>query len=221
MKHYSILKLAPVAFALMGVFSAAHAGSNTSLPITLSLAVSSANCTVANNNTSISLPSGAPSTTVANWITSNATVAGQKGAGWYTSANLNQTATVSCTAANTPILSVVVQPASGATTATGNTAEQNLVDTATTPNKAGGTTPMLMGYEQVSVGGTAAAYSYDSGTGPQSYSTAFQTGALSGTTSTATVVWRPAFSANGSTTSTLGTPSGGNYTGNAVINITY
>lgn len=202
---------------LSALVGEAHANSNTSGNISISMAVTSTVVSVSpsgNSSSSVSLPSTAGnSQTVAAWIAANAPIPAVRGAPWFTSNAFNQTATISSQTASVPILSIVVQPASGATTASGDSAEQLLGDTATPPNNAGGGN-LLMGYEQVSWNGTASPASYDSGSAPIPYST-------TGTTSGATLVWRPVFSANGNTTATMGAPVGGMYTGNANIVITY
>jgi hypothetical protein len=188
---------------------------------TVSMPVNSPVCTVSTNNATVALPTaGSPNQTLGNYFSTNSiTTASQYGGTWVTSAALNQTATISCTTASTPILNFVVQPATGAVVTAAGPAVVYLVDTATTPLKAGAGNMYLL-YEQVSINGTAAPFSYANTTNNAvaPYTTTFTTAAVAN--GTATVVWRPALYSASATTA-MGTPAGGSFTSPGQIVINY
>lgn len=163
----------------------------------------------------ITLPSvSSPSTTVGQYFGLNgiSTLAYNLTSNWYTSAALNQTATIQCDTANTIISSFVVQPdSSKAALVPSTTNTQYLIPApGSTTYAAGGVLQMI--FEQYAVNGTTAQYSYWGGSGnsSQAYSTGFSTGALSSGKSYATVVWRPVMSNNSSTNSAvIGSPPTG------------
>jgi hypothetical protein len=112
----------------------------------------------------------------------------------------------------------VVEPAAGAILNSSFAAEALLVDSASTPNKAAAGN-LIMNYEQISVNGAAPPAAYEaSGGAIQPYATTFTTSAV--TNGTATVVWRPTFFDLSSTTA-LGTPSGGSYNSPGQIVVNY
>jgi hypothetical protein len=198
----------------------AHAASATG-SFTVSMPVNSPTCTVATSNSTVALPTaGSANQTLGNYFSTNGlTTAAQEGGLWFTSATLNQTATITCSTASTPILSFTVEPAGGASLFAGYGAQMYMVDSATTPNKAGGGF-LALGYEQVSVNGTAAPQPYETiGSGSISlYTTTFTTSAVP--SGTATVVWRPALQ-NNSSTAAMGTPTGGSYNSPGQIVVNY
>jgi hypothetical protein len=211
----ALAQAALIAGSLLGA-GGVHAASTTGT-FTVSMPVNSPTCTVANSNSTVSLPTVAsPNQTLGNYFSTNAiTTASTVNSGWYAAgSSLNQTATITCTTASTPILSFVVEQASGATGP--NTAQTYLVDAATTPVKAGAGN-FLMVYEQVSVNGTAAAFTY-AGVSPIPYATSFTTSAVAN--GTATVVWRPVFE-DASSTTAMGTPTGGSFNSPGQIVVNY
>jgi hypothetical protein len=197
----------------------AHAASTTGA-FTVSMPVNSPTCTVANGNPTLSLPTGASQTqTLGAYLSANGiTTAALESGGWVTAASLNQTATITCTTASVPILSFVVEPASGASLSNGPGIVY-LVDSAATPSKAAAGY-LSMAYEQVSVNGTAAPQSYLNGsqTVINPNSTTFTTSPVAN--GTATVVWRPALY-NGLGTAAMGTPTGGSYNSPGQIVVNY
>lgn len=205
-----------------GVAHAAAANSS----VLITMPVASPTCTVTNSNsagtTRIALPSASGQTLGATaYVTAQFPTAAVVGGTWMTStaASFQQTATVSCSVQNTAILSFVVQPGPSASTLSSATGQQYLIDSTTpTPAKAAGGN-LIMGFEQVSVNGSAAAYSYQTSSGGviQPYTTAFgTTTAGSGSNYIATVVWRPVVNASNSTTA-IGNPTGGKFSGTAQI----
>jgi hypothetical protein len=199
------------------VAGGAHAASATGT-FTVSMPVNSPSCTVATSNSTVSLPTvSSPSQTISNYLAINAITTAAQLSGDVTSAALNQTATITCTTASTPILSFIVEPASGASVASSYTAVMYFVDAATTPNKAGAGN-MNLKYEQVSVNGTAAAQSYAVSGNLTPYTTTFTTSAVAN--GTATVVWRPEFG-NPTNTTAMGTPTGGSYNSPGQIVVNY
>lgn len=194
----------------------AHAAT-ASATFNVVLGVNAPVCTVSTNNATVALPTaGSPNQTIANYLSANGiTTASQLNASYSTSAALNQLATITCTTASTPISSFVVQPAAGSSFTVG-TGIANLLDTGTV--KAGGGS-IYVGYEQISVNGTAAAQSYTNTSGtPTPYTTTFTTAALAN--GTATVAWRP-FVYNGGGTTAIGTPAGGSFSSPGQIIINY
>ncbi|WP_186053795.1 hypothetical protein [Burkholderia gladioli] len=211
------------AASLLGGAGVAHAASASS-SFLISMPVSNPTCTVTNSNSGgtarIALPSASSQTLGATaYVTAQYPTAAVLGGTWYTSssASYQQTATVACSVQNTAILSFAVQPGPSASVVSGKTGQQYLIDTTSpTPVKAASGN-ILMGFEQVSVNGTSALYSYQTTAGViQPYTTAFGTNTVSGSDYAATVVWRPTVSAGGSTVA-IGNPTGGKFSGTAQI----
>lgn len=204
----------------------------TSPVITVSVPINAPTCTVANTGgNSITLPQASMSQTIGTYqslyLPTLGLATSTRAGNYYTSSALNQTATITCSAANTPITGIVVQPGPSATLYSPGYSIQFLVD-ATTPKPvtaAGGNFPFTT--EQVSINGSAAPWSYhDDATGqPRFYTTPFTTGQLStgGTpVSTASVVWRPQFAVGAAFTgSVFGNPTGGSYNGSLQIVVNY
>lgn len=198
MKKICLASSLAAIFAALTTPSAAQALTVTSQPITVSLPVNSPTCTILISSPTITLPAASTSQTAGNYQTAYLPTQGlstnPSSIPYYTSAQLNQTATISCNQANTPIASVIVVPGANANLTGPGLNSQYLIDSAPTPNRL---TNVVMTPEQVSINGTPAAMSYhDPLTGlPKAYTTPFSTGSLTGSpaTSTATVVWRPQF----------------------------
>lgn len=211
--------------------AAAQAATATSPVIGISLAVNSPVCTVTNSTNSIVMPPASLGQSTVSYQALNLPLRSTTSTGpQWTSTSLNQTATISCNTANTPISSFVVKPGPSATTSTTtNTAAQWLVDATTpTPVKVGTAAFGNFGIyvEQVSVNNSPAEYLYADPTNAnvRAYTTVFQTGALStgaSPVSTATVVWRPTFYVPASNTDTFGNPTGGSYNGSFQIVVNY
>lgn len=208
------------------------AATANSAPITISLPVSSATCTVNNSNTSIPMPTASVGQTVASYqalYLPTPPAVDPASVNVRTSTTLNQTAIISCNTANTPITSFLVKPGPSAFygTPTPN-ANQFLVDASSPPVKAAGGAAdiMLVFTEQVSVNGSAMPFLYrnPSTFATVPYTTQFSTGNLSTgatPTSTATVVWRPLFYTGVNSQDKFTAPTGGNYNGSFQIVVDY
>lgn len=191
-------------------------------PLNISLKASTPVCSIANTSNQITLPAAqGPTLTQQQYLTANAiNTAAQLGAGWVTSATLNQTAVVSCDTAAVPMVSLAVMNSGSASPGLGP-GLQYLVDaTVGTPQKMSGGN-LQLGAEQVSVNGASAPFSYFDATGASKpYTGAWATGALVSGASTASVVWRPVFSTTGPATA-LGQPTGGVFKGSFQLVLNY
>lgn len=220
--NYSAITCAIIAMAsFAGAANAAVATNN----VPMTMAVSGVpTCTVANSNASIVLASATMAQTVQNYLTNNSITTPAIAGNVFTSAALNQTATISCSNANTSITSILVQPGTNAKIAGAFTGYQLLVDQAATPTVAGGVSSnsgFLWSSDLVSVNGTSTPASFVTSSNlVQPYTTSFTTGALSGSTSTATFVWRPTAYA-GTPTAVIGNPTGGSFSGSYQIVVNY
>lgn len=211
--------------------SMAQALTATSSTIGVSLPVNSPNCTVSNNNSSINLPAASVGQSVGSYQALNLTTSPASAPGatdTFTSTSLNQTATISCSIANTPISSISIQPGPAAFTGSPTPVSyQFLVDTSSPPVKAGGGAGGVMNFqaEQISTNGNAAAFVYGapSTSAITPYTVQFSTGALTGSpsASVATIVWRPIFYTGVNSQNKFTTPTGGSYNGSFQIVVNY
>ena len=188
--------------------------------------VNSPVCTVATTNATITLPvASSPNQTMTAYLTANGITTanvpnGIIAATGFTSSTLNQTATITCTTASTPILGFVVAPAAGASLVTTfGTDIAFLTDTGGA--KAGGTgnNGMWLMYDQVSVNGTAAPFAYVGSGSATPYATTFTTAAVAN--GAATVVWRPILYIQVAPANPIGNPTGGSYSSPGQIVVNY
>lgn len=223
--------------ALMALFAptVTQAIPVTSSPITISLSVTSPTCSVLNNNPSIALPPATVGQTVGNYQALNlpnlAATSQTPGFGttfMRSSATLKQTATISCTSANTPIQSIVIKPGPGAKTIGTADSIQYLVDSSVPPAMAAGGVGGLMSVvaEQLSINGAAAPFAYTAtNTGLITpYTTVFNTGPLNTAptpVSVATVDWQPIIGATAGSTTPFTAATGGSFNGSFQIQINY
>ena len=197
------------------------------------MTVNSPVCTVGTTNATVTLPTGtSQSQTLGQYLTANSiTTTGQFATSSVTGPSLNQTATITCVTASVPITSFVVQPAVGAKASYLAPTVAYLTDAATPPNIAGANTStgagdLLVAYEQVTVNGTPAAWSY---VDPTTFALKPYVGGFSTTNAangTATVVWRPSFSIGSSSTplsstTAMGAATGGSFSSPGTITVNY
>ena len=177
-----------VAMAAGAGFGTAHAATATSSPIPIVMNVNSPVCEVTPSAANILLPEVAsPTVQWKDYLTANQITLPVPGgdATWRMSAGLDQTATISCTTENVPILSFVVRPHESADVNPSFTAWQYLTDaTPGTPVRLAG--DVLMSALQMQVNGAPASVMYSTLQGSLSkYTTVFTTGPLNGTRSEA------------------------------------
>jgi hypothetical protein len=195
-----------------GFVKAASAASATA-DVAISLAVTAPVCAVSNSTGALQLPNATnPELTLKDYLGAHGiSTPGVGNSDRVTSPSLEVTTTISCSE-KAIILSVLVEPAPGSVPwAAGWVATQHLVDESSPPVKFFGGLSMLE-YEQVSIDGVSAPWSYSNyagGTTP--YSTAFlaKTPDASNPTVayTANVKWRPTFY-RAHLTAKVGNPTG-------------
>lgn len=214
----------------------AQAAQATSPAVAISLPVNSPTCTVSNSGSAITLPAASVGQTVGSYqalnlpdLAATSSIASFGTTYMRTSTSLRQTATISCSAANTAITSFYVKPGPGAKIVGTLDSVQYLIDATTpTPVMAAGGAGGLMAVvaEQLSVNGNAALYAYTTtNTGViNPYTTPFNTGALNTAptpVSTATVVWQPVIAATAGDPTKFTAPTGGSYNGSFQIVVNY
>ncbi|MDN6884686.1 hypothetical protein QMO14_13870 [Variovorax sp. CAN2819] len=134
----------------------AHAG-QASADFSVSLPVNAPNCSVTTSVADIRLPdAGSPMKKARAYLeAAGFSAASSLNSGYFHSAGFDQTATIKCTTPATPISSVVVQPASSASTRSAGVAK--LLDSAGNAASGG---KLLMGFEQVSINDQPLPWSY-------------------------------------------------------------
>lgn len=141
----------------MAVLPAAVHGGQASADFAVSLPVYAPNCSVTTSAGDIRLAdAGSPTKATRAYLdAAGFTGASPLNSGYFYSANLDQTATITCTTPATPISSILVQPAASASTKSPGVAK--LLDAA---GNAASDGKLLVGFEQVSVNGRPVSWSY-------------------------------------------------------------